>query len=291
METCSVICKICDQENKIDGSNTAKIKSNVRQFKEEQFTVWRCAQCGSLHSLEEIDYDFYYKNYVMQKQKLDFSTQLLFASRLHQLMQGGLLPHHTVLDFGCGNGGFLHFLQKKGYTKVTGYDPFDSQFSDRGIYKQKFDVVNSQDVIEHSPDPITFIDEITALVRRPGGKLMIGTPNADYIHLNDPLDEVGWLHQPYHRHIMSGKQIIKILKQKGFHIDKVEYRSYVDTKIPFINSTFVFNYMASTDRTVDSIFDPIKFGLIYTSPRLLFYGCFGYLLNHKKDIFIVATAL
>ncbi|SFU82729.1 2-polyprenyl-3-methyl-5-hydroxy-6-metoxy-1,4-benzoquinol methylase [Nitrosomonas eutropha] len=291
MNTYSAICKICGKESEIDGSNTVKIRSNVRQFKKEQFTVWRCAQCNSLHSLEEIDYDYYYKNYVMQKQKIDFATRLLFISRLRQLVRGGLLPHHSILDFGCGNGGFPYFLKKKGYVKTIGYDPFSSQFSDRSIYTQKFDIINSQDVIEHSSDPVTFLDEITALVKRPWGKLMIGTPNADYIHLNDPLDEVGWLHQPYHRHILGSKQLIQMLEKKGFRIDKVEQKSYMDTKIPFINSTFVFNYMTSTDGTVDSIFDPIKFGLIYTSPRLLFHGLFGYLLNHKKDIFITATAL
>lgn len=291
MNTHSVVCNICNQENKIDASNTAKIKSNVRQFKEEQFTVWRCTQCNSLHCQEEIDYDHYYKNYVMQKQKMDFTTRLLFASRLRQLTRGGLLPHHAILDFGCGNGGFLHFLRKKGYKEAVGYDPFIKEFSDRSIYTKKFDIVNSQDVIEHSPDPIVFLDEIIALIRRPGGKLMIGTPNADHIHLDDPLDEVGQLHQPYHRHIISGKQIIKILAQKKLRIDKIEYRNYVDTKIPFLNSAFVFNYMASVDGTVDSIFDPIKFGLIYTSPKLLFHGLFGYLSNHKKDIFITATTL
>lgn len=293
MDTNLVTCNICNTINQVNTDiNAAKIAANVREFKEEQFTVWRCTQCNSLHSLEEINYDYYYRNYVMQKQKIDFATRLLFASRLRQLIRGGLSPYHSILDFGCGNGGFVHFTQKKGYSRVTGYDPFTSQFSDQSIiYMKKFDMVTSQDVIEHSPDPINFLDEIAALVRRPGGKLSIGTPDADHLHLHDPLDRVGWLHQPYHRHILSSGQLIQMLEKRMFRIDKIERRSYVDTKIPFINSTFVFNYIASSDGTVDSIFDPIRPSLIYKSPKLLFHGFFGYLLNHKKDIFITATAL
>ncbi len=292
METFSASCKACLAENRIEmNGNAAKIASNVRRFKEERFTVWRCARCNSLHSLEEIDYDRYYENYVMQKQKPDFATRLLFASRLRQLVRGGLLSHHSVLDFGCGNGNFLRFIREKGYTKVAGYDPFVSQFADRSVCGQKFDLVTNQDVIEHSPDPVGFLDEVAALVRRPGGKLAIGTPDADHLHLQDPLNSTGWLHQPHHRHILGGGQLVQMLEQRRFRIDRVERRSYIETRIPFINSTFAFNYAASADGTVDSLFEPIKLSLVYTSPKLLFYGLFGYWVNHKKDVFITATAL
>lgn len=292
MTTCSATCKACHAENHVDmNGNAAKIRSNVRQFKEEQFTVWRCTQCNSLHCLEEIDYDHYYKNYVMQKQKPDFSTRLLFASRLRQLVRGGLLHQHSILDFGCGNGHFLHFIREKGYANVTGYDPFVSQFADRSVYERKFDMVTNQDVIEHSPDPGGFLDEVADLVRRPGGKLAIGTPDADHLHLHDPLNGIGWLHQPHHRHILGSGQLVQMLERRGFRVDKVERRSYVDTRIPFINSTFAFKYAESADGTVDSLFEPIRFSLIYTSPELLFYGLFGYWMNHKKDVFLTATAL
>lgn len=207
MNTNTVTCKICSEKNHIDiNDNAAKVPSNIRQFKDEIFTVWRCKQCNSLASLEDIDYNHYYENYVMHKQKLDFATRLLFSSRLRQLKRGGLLPHHSILDYGCGNGNFLKFIQGKKYLKATGYDPFSSQFSDSSICQQKFDMVCSQDVIEHDPDPIDFLDKLSALTRRPGGKLAIGTPNAEYINLNKPSDRTWWLHQPHHRHIIGGKK-------------------------------------------------------------------------------------
>jgi len=292
METNSVTCNICNTTNQLDaGCDTAKVASNVRQFQEEQFTVWRCTECSSLHSLEDIDYDYYYKDYVIHRQKMDCIARLLFSSRLHQLIRGGLLEHHAILDFGCGNGNFIHFLKEKGYVNAKGYDPFSSHFADQSICAQKFDIVTSQDVIEHTPDPVNFLDEIVTLVRRPGGILAIGTPDAEHINLHNHLDMVGQLHQPYHRHIIGAKKLIQMLESRGFRIDRFEQRSYVDTKLPFINSIFTFNYMASADGTLDSIFDPIKLNLIYRFPKLLFYGFFGYFLNQKKDIFIAATAI
>src|SRR5690349_6145001 len=102
-----------------DGSDTshdiAKIKSDVRQCRNEEFTVWRCANCGSLHSLEDIDYAHYYEDYVVHHQKMDFYSRRLFSSGMRQLVRGGLLPHHRISDFGCGNGNFVRFLQEKGY--------------------------------------------------------------------------------------------------------------------------------------------------------------------------------
>ncbi len=292
MDTSSVTCKICGENNHVDiGNNAARIPSNIRQFKDEIFTVWRCSRCSSLSSLEDINFGHYYENYVMHKQKLDFATRLLFSSRLRQLKRGGLLSHHFILDYGCGNGNFIKYIQEKGYCNAMGYDPFSSQFSDSSVCQQKFDVVCNQDVIEHDPDPIGFLDKLSALIRRPGGKLAIGTPNAEYVDLNKPTDRAWWLHQPHHRHIIGGKKLIELLEQKGFRIDLVEHRSYVDTTIPFLNSAFYPSYITYIDSTVDSIFDPIKLDLVYKTPKLLFYGLFGYFLNQKKDIFIVATAL
>src|SRR5690348_1047308 len=101
----SVVCEICGSGDGFETSHDiAKIKSNVRQFRNEEFTVWRCANCGSLHSLEDIDYAHYYEDYVVHHQKMDFYSRRLFSSRMRQLVRGGLLPHHRILDFGCGNG-------------------------------------------------------------------------------------------------------------------------------------------------------------------------------------------
>lgn len=285
-------CNVCDIGGRFESSrDVARIASNVRRFRHEAFTVWRCPSCGSLHSLEAIDYARYYDGYFMQRQKMDFFARRLFSSRLGELARGGLSRHQTLLDYGCGNGNFVRFLQHRGYTAAKGYDPYSLEFSDPSVCAGRYDVVNSQDVIEHAPDPAGFLDQLAAMVRRPGGRLALGTPNAEHIDLRDPLDAVGQLHQPFHRHILTSARLVQLMEQRGFRVDRVVPRSYVETCWPFVNSSFLFNYMAAADGTVDSGFDPIRLRLILGSRKLLFYGLFGRLLSPKKDVFVMATAI
>ena len=284
-------CDLCSEGGRLELSrDVGRVRSNVRAFRHEEFTVWRCPGCGSLHCLEDIDYARYYDGYFMQRQKMDFFARKLFASRLRELERGGLSRDQTIIDYGCGSGNFVRFLRSRGYAAVEGYDPFSREFADRSVCRRQYDIVNSQDVIEHAPDPGQFLDEVSALVRRPGGILAIGTPNAEHIDLHDPLDAVGQLHQPFHRHILTGERLVSMLKQRGFRADRVVPRSYVETWFPFVNSVFLFNYMAAADGTVDSGFDPIRLRLILRSPRLLSLGLFGRLRSPRKDIFVMATA-
>ena len=106
---------------------------------------------------------------------MDFYSRRLFSSRLRQLIRGGVLRHHRILDFGCGNGNFVRFLQEKGYAGVKGYDPFSHEFGDSSVITRQFDVVICQDVIEHVPNPGNFLDEIASLVR-PAGILSRSAP-------------------------------------------------------------------------------------------------------------------
>ena len=267
-----------------------RIRSNVRRFHSEVFTVWRCRSCNSLHSLEEIDYDRYYEGYFIHRQRVDFFARRLFSSRLQLLKSVGLGFRHSILDYGCGNGGFVRFLRAQGYVVVDGYDPYSKEFADQSVLRGKYDWILAQDVIEHVAEPLGLLDELASLVRRPGGMLVIGTPDAEGLDLFDPIDAVGQLHQPFHRHIFSGSELTRQLQGRHFEIARSQRRSYVDTWIPFVNSTFLFNYMAAIDGTVDSGFDPIRFGLILRSPRLLVFGLLGRFLGTGKDISLVGKA-
>jgi len=287
----SRLCNLCDAPGQIDNApEVKKVRSNVRQFQREEFTVWRCRTCGSLHCLEDIDYATYYHNYPLQNQKPDFFTLKLFSSRLRQLIGGGLLTSHSILDYGCGNGGFVRFLRAQGYSLAEGYDPYSETFSDRAVLTQTYDFVISQDVLEHAPDTLAFLDELLSLVRAGGGMAAIGTPDAAKISLNDAIDAVGQLHQPHHRHILTRSQLEKLIEARGFNITKVLRRWYVDTWIPFLNSSFFFHYVAATGCAVDSMFEPIRYRTIFSSPQLLLYGLFGRLRNPHKDVLVFAQA-
>lgn len=290
--TTKTICNICNTENELEKNiNTYKINSNVERFKEERFTVWRCKRCQSLHSLEEIDYNKYYENYPIHNQKIDLPTKILFHSRLNQIIKFGLKKHHSLLDYGCGNGSFVKYLQSRGYKNTQGYDPFSVEFNNKAICEKKYDFVISQDVIEHAPDPKDFLEELAKLVQRPGGKLIIGTPNATYIDPSNAVDQKGHLHQPFHRHILSDKYLQELLQQNEFVVERVIKNSYVNTKIPFINFPFVFNYLKVIDGTVEDMFKPFKASVIASSPKLLYKGFFGGFQNNAKDMVVGGTAV
>lgn len=283
-------CNLCDAPGTYEGAKeVGRVRSNVRRFLDESFTVWRCTNCGSLHSLEDIDYAEYYRDYPMQAQPLDFVARRFFSQRLRQLQAAGVGKNSRILDYGCGNGTFVRFLRERGYDKAEGYDPYSTTFGDPKVLSDRFDVVTSQDVIEHVPDPRAYLEELRAMVK-PRGLLAIGTPDASKLRIDDPLDGVGRLHQPFHRHLLTRDVLASLMTQKNYSVVHEAGRFYVDTWFPFLNSSFLFRYMQSTGGAVEAGFEPIQFGRIMSTPSLLLHGLFGRVLAKAQDTLIIARA-
>src|SRR5215469_8750438 len=98
-------CNLCDNPGTLEGAtDRAKVPCNVRAFKDGLFTVWRCTGCGSLHSAEDADLNYYYSDYPPHRidaTKLNFITRLGCRNRLRLLKRQGLKPVDRVLDYGC----------------------------------------------------------------------------------------------------------------------------------------------------------------------------------------------
>ena len=60
-----MLCNVCDRES--DDVEEASIRSNVRKFASEQFALWRCAHCRTIHARDEVDLDHYYRHYPFHK--------------------------------------------------------------------------------------------------------------------------------------------------------------------------------------------------------------------------------
>ncbi len=85
-------------------TESAQLHPNVRAFASETFTVWRCAECGSIHALEAVDLPHYYAQYPFFRQTMDFAVRLAHRNLLRRLKRCGIRPPMRVLDFGCGSG-------------------------------------------------------------------------------------------------------------------------------------------------------------------------------------------
>ena len=71
-----------------------------------------------------------------------------------------------MLDYGGGNGTLARLLAGAGFRAAQTYDPLVPEFSARP--NGKFAVVSSFEALEHTPDPLATIQELSALVDEPG---------------------------------------------------------------------------------------------------------------------------
>jgi SAM-dependent methyltransferase len=104
------------------------------------------------------------------------------------------MPHNTaVLDVGCGSGGFLESLRKRGFTNLSGLDPtpeciriiredlkLDARvgtIAEHPFPPQSFDLVLSTVVFEHLLNPGMDVDRMADFLK-PAGMAFILVPDA-----------------------------------------------------------------------------------------------------------------
>jgi len=110
----------------------------------------------------------------------------LYAKYIDQLCKEHVKNNSLAFDCGCGNG-FHTSVMKKYCSKVIGGD-FDNRLDSKyeinfrkiGINscgrENEFEVVTAFDVIEHVEDDQAFLTELVRIAK-PGGEIIIGTPN------------------------------------------------------------------------------------------------------------------
>ena len=133
-----------------------------------------------------------------------------------------------LLDVGCGNGEFLLRARAAGW-RVVGVEPDGEaarhaieaelevhvgSVDDAPFEPESFDVVTTHQVIEHVADPRAFLREAVRWLR-PGGRLWVGTPNAQAWLLRWFGCSYGRLHAPYHLVLLSPRALVDVMASAG----------------------------------------------------------------------------
>lgn len=139
------------------------------------------------------------------------------------------VPQGRLLDVGCGSGDWLLSMREMGW-QVEGVDFDDNAVKaarQQGLEVQcgsveqqkfasgRFDAVILNHVIEHVPDPVATAAECRRILK-PGGKLVIFTPNA--ASLGHQVFKQDWrgLEPPRHLHVFSTRSMPRMLRLAGF---------------------------------------------------------------------------
>ncbi|MFK5948254.1 MAG: class I SAM-dependent methyltransferase [Methylococcales bacterium] len=134
-----------------------------------------------------------------------------------------------VLEIGCGNGNRLALLKNLGWqTLGVESDPISAQiaraqdlqiinkpFGGNLVHEESMDAILLSHVIEHLSDPVATVKECLRILK-PGGKLIILTPNTQ--SFGHQQFGRNWLHldPPRHLNLFNSSNISKILKNTGF---------------------------------------------------------------------------
>ena len=199
-------------------------KKESRKFKQRWKFDWRAADLSEVrrhHPQSELLWQVHFHANSMPFEKYEerpalhwdsYQTVNIYRNRADQLVNivaANCAPESLLLDLGCGDGLFSHLMAKRNL-RVLGIDPEEAaieqarQYTGRETYpsiapefctgkgelldiaNNTFDMVTMFDVIEHMPNPIVTLQEISRVLR-PGGYLIVSTPAWQFGGTSDPI--------------------------------------------------------------------------------------------------------
>lgn len=219
-------CKLCKK------NDIAVIHKGTRD--RNDIDVLKCNHCGLVFLSKIITDDTFYVDSKMH-QGMDFGKwrDNTFADDNRRFSRyKDFIKDKKILDFGCGNGGFLTLVQREKLVRQGVGIDLDlqsiHQLRSEGVecYNNiselpdgMFDVVFMFHVIEHLPNPELILDQL--FERIPDhGVMIIETPNADdallsIYHCDQFADFTYW--SP-HIYLYNESTLTKMLTDAGFEI-------------------------------------------------------------------------
>ena len=215
-----------------------------------RFDIYRCKNCGfystypqpTNQELDRLYTDYYPRSGLNPDQVKASATQLKTPKDKLAIWLNGTgnschfhaMPGMRVLDYGCGTGASLLEIRSLGadaygievdenirpVAKALGLNMYIGSLEDSPYPDQFFDLITLNQVIEHIPDPLTFLLAVKTKLKQ-DGKIMLSCPNPD--SLSRRLIGKKWLHWhvPYHLNHFSKTSLKRLLEQAGLNVTNI----------------------------------------------------------------------
>lgn len=213
---------------------------------------------------------FLYNIYFNPK-KRNLFLKILFLPIKFFIRGTNLEKEKRILDIGSGNGQFLYEMKELGMD-VYGVEPGDFNQKETKKYglniektdflnykskKEYFDIITMNHVLEHVSEPKIVLEKIKTILKK-DGLLILGIPNTDSLAYSIFSKDWHQLDVPRHLFDYSNKNIVELLKKKGFSIIKIRYNSRPNQ---FVVSLYfkwcIKNRKSKLTRILDILFLPL----------------------------------
>jgi 2-polyprenyl-3-methyl-5-hydroxy-6-metoxy-1,4-benzoquinol methylase len=237
------VCEICG--GKFNEIYTGDIRDGAYGGCKSYAIIYECTDC-KVQRLREEDCipDDFYETGVYRKQlkeSLDSNNSVIKQDEMQHHTLQAFFPKSLrglkVLDVGCAAGSLLDMLKNISSSQL-GVEPCGQYLKSllkRGyqVYpdlskaikndKETVDYGFSIQVIEHVKDPVYFLAQIKKLIK-PGGRLLISTPNRDDILMTLLKDKFyRFFYRTQHRWYFNESSIVKCAELAGFSVVNVNF--------------------------------------------------------------------
>lgn len=209
----------------------------------ESFAIMKCINCGLLVTSPRPDkatIGSYYQSedYISHTNKANnllnsaYKLARNYTLRKKYKLINRLATKKSILDYGCGTGHLLNYINQKGNWKTTGVEPDPNAkeiaIKEHGLNvvsslselpEKKFGVITLWHVLEHIHDLNDTIDSLRQLLSNKG-KLIIAVPNHE--SLDQQIYKQHWAAYDVPRHLYHFDQatILDLMKYHKFTLQE-----------------------------------------------------------------------